>query len=696
MAEPLNPYHAWLGLPADVSEPNYYQLLGLPEGEPDLEKIALAGDRATTRVRSHRPGPHARLWSQLLDEVFAAKNCLLEPGSKAAYDRQLGGQVLDRPAVAPERRSAPPTPTKPKVDYDRLPPGMAPPKPEPANQPEPAYEPASQPDFEPVPDLPPSVYSSPAEVAASAAPSPYPAHQPMAQPLMPAPGTVPGYGAPMPAPMAVPLAGYGYAGAYAAGMHGQPGAMPMAQPYSGPYPYGAMPTPPHVAYDPQAHYGSPTGLPLDPMAPLVLPGITSPQPGGLDAAQRIVGFAGAVEPMPQTTKPAIPMGTAVAPTPIPQSSPAVDGPQVRGSSALAEVLANRRQEQMQRTLLLGGIGGGVLILAGLLVYANWPPATPEVETAVVPPAAPADAPQPMARTVESTLPKGSSRPVPTPTPAPSPVTPPQPMPTPAPTPEPQPAPAPAPTPMPEPMPTPTVPEPTPTPTPAPVPAPMPTPEPPPEAMPMATPAELAALGKALNMGRIALAEQNFDEADKFIAEAESLAKEPDHRALVARLKEVGGYVRQFRTAVELASQEFEAAEAFKVGTSTQVSFVEATPQTITIHHLGRNKTYPYADLPPGLAATISDFKLDPADPVSRVVKGAFYAVSKGEQRQALHDKAKTWWEEAQLGGVDLKHLMPFLTDDYDDLTEPAKKPKGKAKPSDTAKPGDQPSESDDQ
>jgi outer membrane biosynthesis protein TonB len=332
----------------------------------------------------------------------------------------------------------------------------------------------------------------------------------------------------------------------------------------------------------------------------------------------------------------------------------------------------------------------------MLVYANLPPRGEKLAAVPESPDLVGDAPQPIARTVESALPGGkptklppsSSRPAES---APAATTPaeqtpttsvpmPMPMPTPSNEPTTPPAPVPETTPLPDPKPDPVT-EPMSEPEPKPEPAPEPVPMPPIPAP--AKPADLAALGKALTLGKAAITEQNFDEADKYLAEAASLATTDEHRQLVARLREVAGYVRQFRQAVIAAANEFEAGEAFKVGTSTLVAVVEATPDKIIIRHTGQNKVYPYAELPPGLAVAIADFKLDSADPVSRVVKGAYYAVANGDQR-ALHEKAKTWWEEAQLGGVDLAHLMPFLTDQYD-LTKSAG--------NEEAQPADRPSDS---
>ncbi len=56
MSEAFNPYQQWLGLPENLTSPNYYELFGLSPSETSGEKIAQAADRAKTKVRSFRPG----------------------------------------------------------------------------------------------------------------------------------------------------------------------------------------------------------------------------------------------------------------------------------------------------------------------------------------------------------------------------------------------------------------------------------------------------------------------------------------------------------------------------------------------------------------------------------------------------------------------------------------------------------------
>ncbi|HEY2413931.1 MAG TPA: hypothetical protein VGI40_16890 [Pirellulaceae bacterium] len=100
MSDGFNPYREWLGL--DVSSPNYYELLGLPLQESDAAKIAAAADRAITRVRSFRPGPQAREWARLLDEIRAAKECLLDANCRARYEAEQASAATADPILPPE------------------------------------------------------------------------------------------------------------------------------------------------------------------------------------------------------------------------------------------------------------------------------------------------------------------------------------------------------------------------------------------------------------------------------------------------------------------------------------------------------------------------------------------------------------------------------------------------------------------
>lgn len=189
---------------------------------------------------------------------------------------------------------------------------------------------------------------------------------------------------------------------------------------------------------------------------------------------------------------------------------------------------------------------------------------------------------------------------------------------------------------------------------------------------MPTREELVALGKLLTTARAAIGEQNFADADKALARADKLAKLPEHRAMVGRLTTLANYVRQFRKAIEAATKDFEAASTFRVGSSTEVAVVETFPDKIILRIAGMNRTYPFQDLPIGLAVAIADFKLDQSDPVSLVVKGAYIAADRRAESDQL-EKAKAWWQEAANAGADIGDLPKVIDDNYD-FDKPAAKP----------------------
>jgi curved DNA-binding protein CbpA len=97
----FNPYHEWLGLERALRQPTHYELLGIDRNETSAE-IAAVAVAAMYRVRKCRPGPRLAQWTQLFDELVAAKKLLCDPLQRAEYDRQLDAR---RPSPAlPDRR----------------------------------------------------------------------------------------------------------------------------------------------------------------------------------------------------------------------------------------------------------------------------------------------------------------------------------------------------------------------------------------------------------------------------------------------------------------------------------------------------------------------------------------------------------------------------------------------------------------
>jgi hypothetical protein len=104
----FDPYYTWLGIRPEEQPAHHYRLLGLREFEDNAETIQNAADRQMTHLRTFQTGKHAVLSQKLLNEVAAAKLCLLVREKKADYDAglrqalQSEGAVVDDLAVAIE------------------------------------------------------------------------------------------------------------------------------------------------------------------------------------------------------------------------------------------------------------------------------------------------------------------------------------------------------------------------------------------------------------------------------------------------------------------------------------------------------------------------------------------------------------------------------------------------------------------
>jgi len=99
MPEAFDPYLQWLGIRDPHRPPNHYRLLGVELFESDPEVVANAADRQMSHVRTFQAGPNARLSQRLLNELAAAKVCLLNAEKKAIYDARLRAELgLAEPA----------------------------------------------------------------------------------------------------------------------------------------------------------------------------------------------------------------------------------------------------------------------------------------------------------------------------------------------------------------------------------------------------------------------------------------------------------------------------------------------------------------------------------------------------------------------------------------------------------------------
>jgi hypothetical protein len=88
---PFDPYREWLGIEPHEQPADHYRLIGVARFEQDREMIEAAADQRMAYLHSLETGPHAQDAAKLSREIAAAKQCLLNPDVRAAYDDVLRG-----------------------------------------------------------------------------------------------------------------------------------------------------------------------------------------------------------------------------------------------------------------------------------------------------------------------------------------------------------------------------------------------------------------------------------------------------------------------------------------------------------------------------------------------------------------------------------------------------------------------------
>ena len=108
MSEAFDPYLHWLGIRDPERPPNHYRLLGVAPFEDDADVLGNAADRQMSHVRTFQTGPHSAESQKLLNELAAAKLCLLSSEKKKVYDAELRARHVRRPVEPPAPPVAPP------------------------------------------------------------------------------------------------------------------------------------------------------------------------------------------------------------------------------------------------------------------------------------------------------------------------------------------------------------------------------------------------------------------------------------------------------------------------------------------------------------------------------------------------------------------------------------------------------------
>jgi hypothetical protein len=99
--EGFDPYYKWLAIPPQDQPPHHYRLLAIPLFEADPEVIECAADQRMGHVRTFQAGRYGSLSQQILNELAAARVCLLSHEKKLAYDAELQAMLAPAPPLPP-------------------------------------------------------------------------------------------------------------------------------------------------------------------------------------------------------------------------------------------------------------------------------------------------------------------------------------------------------------------------------------------------------------------------------------------------------------------------------------------------------------------------------------------------------------------------------------------------------------------
>ena len=93
----FDPYYKWLAIPPRDQPPNHYRLLAIDLFESDADVIEAAADQRMSYLQQVAAGEHVEASQQLLNELSAARRCLVVPDKRAEYDIQLRADLQCRP-----------------------------------------------------------------------------------------------------------------------------------------------------------------------------------------------------------------------------------------------------------------------------------------------------------------------------------------------------------------------------------------------------------------------------------------------------------------------------------------------------------------------------------------------------------------------------------------------------------------------
>lgn len=108
MDKSFDPYLKWLGIPPKDQPAHHYRLLGIETFESDPEVISNAADQRMAHLKNFAAGKRSAVSQQILNEIAAARVCLLNDSQREQYDVALRKKMQPQPPQAQKPPRQPP------------------------------------------------------------------------------------------------------------------------------------------------------------------------------------------------------------------------------------------------------------------------------------------------------------------------------------------------------------------------------------------------------------------------------------------------------------------------------------------------------------------------------------------------------------------------------------------------------------
>ena len=97
MADSFDPYYKWLAIPPEDQPASHYRLLAIATSEQDEEVIANAAEQRISHLRILEMGEQGAIATELIKEIQAARDCLLDAETRASYESQFSDESAPEP-----------------------------------------------------------------------------------------------------------------------------------------------------------------------------------------------------------------------------------------------------------------------------------------------------------------------------------------------------------------------------------------------------------------------------------------------------------------------------------------------------------------------------------------------------------------------------------------------------------------------